>query len=130
MAQCTAIKQGGERCKGTAIDTAGYCYAHHPEHAGDRTRAARKGGKRGGRGRPMSELAALKSETAEIRRKLLEGELPSNLAAVANQLLGTEVRIVSETLKAKEQEEFEARLEELEEAHARQSQRKDRYYGS
>ena len=59
MAKCTAITQGGERCKGIAIDSSGYCYAHHPDHPGDRKSAARKGGRRGGRRGPSVELARL-----------------------------------------------------------------------
>jgi hypothetical protein len=63
MAKCSAIKPDGTRCKGIAIDSSGYCYAHHPEHAEQRRRNGSKGGKRGGRGRPVAELAALRDET-------------------------------------------------------------------
>jgi hypothetical protein len=114
LAKCTAITQGGERCKGIAIDSSGYCYAHHPDHAGDRARAARKGGKRGGRGRPVAELGALRVENADIRERLLEGKLKPGVAAVAVQSINTDIRAVSAALKAREAEELEARLEELE----------------
>jgi hypothetical protein len=114
LAKCTAITRGGERCKGIAIDSSGYCYAHHPDHADARKRAAHKGGKRGGRGRPIAELASLRDENADIRRRLLEGELLPNVAAVAVQSINTDIRALGATLKAKEQEEIAARLEELE----------------
>ncbi len=114
MAKCTGITRTGERCKGIAIDDSGYCYAHHPDHADDRKRAARKGGKRGGRGRPVAELGALREENAEIRERLLEGELQPGVAAVAIQSINTDIRAVSAALKAKEVEELESRMEELE----------------
>jgi hypothetical protein len=114
MAKCTAITQGGNRCKGIAIDESGYCYAHHPEHAEARRRAAHKGGKRGGRGRPITELTNLRDENADIRRRLLEGELLPNVAAVAIQSINTDIRAVDMVLKAREQEELVERLESLE----------------
>src|ERR671921_2389591 len=126
-----AITRGGDRCKGIAIDSSdgsGYCYAHHPDHADDRKGAARKGGKRGGRGRPIAELASLRDENADIRRRLLEGELLPNVAAVAVQSLNTDIRAVGATLKAREQEELTERLQALEEA---LEQRKEgRRYGA
>jgi hypothetical protein len=115
---CTAITRGGGRCKGVAIDASGLCHAHHPGRAENRSRAARKGGKRGGRGRPVAELAALRGENAELRRRLLEsgeGGLAPNVAAVAIQSINTDIRAVVAALKAREQEELEGRLEALEE---------------
>jgi hypothetical protein len=109
------ITQGGERCKRIAIDGSDYCYAHHPEHADDRTRAARKGGKRGGRGRPVAELGALRVENAEIRERLLEGKLRPGVAGVAVQSLNCDIRAVGATLRAREQEELAREVEELRE---------------
>jgi hypothetical protein len=114
LAKCTAITRGGDRCKGIAIDSSGYCYAHHPDHADARRRAAHKGGKRGGRGRPIAELGTLRDENADIRRRLLEGELQPNVAAVAVQSINTDIRAVGATLKAREQEEIAERLDALE----------------
>ena len=117
MAKCTAITRGGDRCKGDAIDSSGYCYSHHPDYAEDRKRAARKGGKRGGRGRPVADLAALREENADIRRRLLENgedKLSPGVAAVAIQSINTDIRAVGATLKAREQEEISERLEALE----------------
>ncbi len=114
MSVCTAITGSGTRCKGIAIDGSGLCHAHHPDGAEHRSRAARKGGKGGGRGRPVAELAALRDENAEIRRRLLEGELLPNVAAVAVQSLNADARLIVAALKAREVEEFEARLAELE----------------
>jgi len=93
-----------------------WCWNHHPDYEQARRRRASKGGKRGGRGRPIAELGALRDENADIRRRLLEGELPPNVAAVAVQSINTDIRAVGATLKAKEQEELTERLEALEEA--------------
>ena len=114
MNKCTAITRGGTRCQGVAIDGSGLCYSHHPDKAEARRRRASKGGRRGGRGRPVAELASLRDENADIRRRLLDGELLPGVAAVAVQSINTDIRAVGAVLKAKEQEELEQRLEELE----------------
>jgi hypothetical protein len=66
----------------------------------------------------VAELAALRGENAELRRRLLEGGeegLAPNVVAVAIQSLNTDIRAVVAALKAREQEELEGRLEALEE---------------
>ena len=114
MAKCSGITRSGERCKGIAIDGSGYCYAHHPDHAEDRARAARKGGKRGGRGRPVSELARLQSRFEELAEQVLSGEVERARGAVAGQLLNGARACVRDGLTAREQEELVERLEGLE----------------
>jgi hypothetical protein len=116
LSKCTAITRGGTRCQGVAIDSSGLCYSHHPDKAEARRRHASRGGRRGGRGRPVAELGALRDENADIRRRLLDGELMPGVAAVAIQSLNCDIRAVATTLKAKEQEELVERLESLEEA--------------
>jgi hypothetical protein len=92
-----------------------WCINHHPDRSEARRRRASKGGKRGGRGRPVAELRTLRDENAYIRQRLLEGELAPNVAAVAIQSINTDIRAVGAALKAKEQEELTERLEALEE---------------
>lgn len=116
MARCAGITAAGERCKAEAMPSEQWCWNHHPDHEQARRRRASKGGKRGGRGRPIAELGALRDENADIRRGLLEGELLPNVAAVAVQSINTDIRAVGATLKAREQEELVERLEALEEA--------------
>jgi hypothetical protein len=96
------------------IDGSQWCHAHHPDRTDERRRHGSKGGKRGGRGRPITELGALRDENADIRRRLLEGELLPNVAAVAVQSINTDIRAVGAAMKAREAEEVERRLEELE----------------
>ena len=117
MAKCAAITQGGDRCKGRAIDSSGYCYAHHPDHADDRRRAAHKGGKRGGRGRPSpatGELVRLQGRFEDLAASVLSGEVERGNGAVAAQLLNGARSCVLGLLKAREQEELYERVEELE----------------
>jgi hypothetical protein len=114
LAKCSAITRSGERCKGVAIDATGLCYAHHPDHEEDRRRAASKGGKRGGRGRPAVELSDIKHRLEELAEDVLAGRKDRQDAAVAGQLYNYAIRAVSVGLKAKEVEEIEGRLEELE----------------
>jgi hypothetical protein len=100
-----------------------WCINHHPDRADLRRRRASKGGKRGGRGRPIAELGALRDENADIRQRLLEGELLPNVAAVAVQSINTDIRAVGAALKAREQEELVERLEALEEQLERSGRR-------
>ena len=128
MATCTGITRSGGRCKGIAIDSSGLCYAHHPDHAEDRRRAARKGGHRGGRGRPQAEIASIKERLSDLADDVLDGSQDKGVAAVASQVLNVYLRAVSVELKAREQLELTERLEALEEA---LEQRKgERRYGA
>jgi hypothetical protein len=114
MSRCAGIRADGGRCKAEAMPEAEWCWNHHPDYEQARRRRASKGGKRGGRGRPIAELASLREENADIRRRLLEGELLPNVAAVAVQSINTDIRAVGAALKAREQQEIAERLEELE----------------
>src|SRR5918992_3623551 len=114
MALCSGIRADDGRCQAQAMRNSEWCINHHPDYEQTRRRAARKGGRRGGRGRPIAELASLRDENADIRRRLLEGELLPNVAAVAVQSLNTDIRAVGATLKAREQEELTERLQALE----------------
>ena len=116
MARCAGITRAGSACKGIPIDGSQWCYVHHPDRTNERRRHGSKGGKRGGRGRPIAELGSLRDENANIRRRLLQGELLPNVAAVAVQSINTDIRAVGAAMKAREQEELVERLEGLEEA--------------
>jgi hypothetical protein len=128
MAICSGRKADGTRCQAQAIRDSAYCIGHDPNQAEARKRRASKGGRRGGRGRPVAELASLRDENAELRRRLLEGELLPNVAAVAVQSINTDIRAVGAALKAKEQEELIERLEALE--GALEQQKGERRYGA
>ena len=123
MSICSGIRADGGRCQAQAMRNSEWCINHHPDRADLRRRRASKGGKRGGRGRPIAELGALRDENADIRQRLLEGELLPNVAAVAVQSINTDIRAVGAALKAREQEELVERLEALEEQLERSGRR-------
>ena len=118
MTRCAAIRPNGERCKGMAIRGYEWCPAHHPDDQDRRRRAASKGGKTGGRGRPTSELHEIKALLAILTDRVLKEEgtkpLETGPAAVANQLINTRLRAIEMERKIREQEELEERLEALE----------------
>ncbi len=115
MAKCSGITRTGTACKGIPIDGSQWCYVHHPDHAAERRRHGAKGGKRGGRGRPTTELARLRDRFEELADKVLAGSVERADGAVAGQLLNGSRACVRDLLAAREQEEIVERLEELEE---------------
>jgi hypothetical protein len=128
MNRCLGIKRDNSPCTVTVEPPQRYCWWHDPANADKRKQAASKGGRRAGRSRPIAELGNLRDENSDIRRRLLEGELLPNVAAVAVQSINTDIRAVGVTLKAREQEELIERLDALEEA---LEQRKgERRYGA
>jgi hypothetical protein len=116
LAKCAGTTRAGTACKGIPIDTSGYCYAHHPDHTTERRRHGSRGGKRGGRGRPVSELARLQRRFEELAEQVLSGQVERAKGAVAGQLLNGARSCVRDGLSAREQEELIERLDALEEA--------------
>jgi hypothetical protein len=122
MAVCAGIKADGGRCKAQAIHDSQWCFNHHPDYEEQRRRRASKGGKRGGRGRPSSELARLQARFEELAEQVLSGEVERGVGAVAAQLLNGARACVATRLKAIEQEDVLERLEELEQIVERQNE--------
>lgn len=116
MSKCSATTRAGEPCKAVAIRSSEWCPAHHPEYADARRRNASKGGRRGGRGRPMVAAADVAEQVQSLTDKVLAGELDRASAAVCGQLLNVKLRALEVGRKLKEAEELEGRLEALEEA--------------
>ena len=114
MARCSGIRADGGRCGAQAIRSSEYCVNHHPDYEDARRRRNSKGGRRGGRGRPVSELARLGARFEELADKVLSGEIERGIGAVAGQLLNGARACVRDGLAAREQEELVGRLEELE----------------
>jgi hypothetical protein len=129
MAKCSGITRAGGACKGIPIDGCPWCYVHHPDHAEERRRHGSKGGKRGGRGRPTSELARLGARFEELADKVLEGSVERAAGAVAGQLLNGARACVRDAMAAREQEELIERLEALE-ALREQEQKGGRRWGA
>ena len=127
MAKCSGITQAGTACKGIPIDGSGYCYVHHPDHADERRRHGSKGGRRGGRGRPQTEIAAAKDKLWQLAEDTLAGEVDRGTAAVVAQVLNVYLKACAVGLDAQERLEILPRLEELE---ALMAARKDRPWGA
>ena len=115
MGLCSGIRADGGRCRAQAMRNSEWCIGHDPDRAEARRRRASKGGKRGGRGRPTSELARLRDRFETLADGVLSGEVPRAEAAVAAQLLNGARACTRDILAAREQEELIERLEALEE---------------
>ena len=116
MTRCAGITLAGGSCKGTPVDGSGWCYVHNPDHAEERRRHGSRGGKRGGRGRPTSELARLGQRFEELADGVLSGKVERADGAVAGQLLNGSRSCIRDGLAAREQEEVLVRMERIEDA--------------
>ena len=114
MKRCPGTKRDGWPCTVTVEPPLIYCWWHDPANEDTRRRAASKGGKRGGRGRPQDELIGVKAQLQDLVRDVLAGDLETGRAAVANQLINTRLRALEQERKLREAEELEARIEALE----------------
>ncbi len=114
MALCSGIRADGGRCRAQAMRNSEWCIGHDPDQAEARRSRASKGGKRGGRGRPSSELARLQRRFEELADMVLAGEVERADGAVAGQLLNGARACVRDSLTAREQEEIIERMEQLE----------------
>ena len=110
MAVCRATKASGDPCKAPATGLHGYCWAHDPANASQRSRMASKAA----RSKPNRELVGLKAQLVDLTEDVLSGELETRRAAVANQLINTRLRAIELERKIREAEELEARIEALE----------------
>lgn len=110
MARCCGSKQDGTPCERIVTASQDYCYSHDPARKEERRRNA----SRAGRSKPNREIEEIKTRLQELTEEVLSGDVPTAPYAVANQLINTRLRAVELERKAKETEELEARIEELE----------------
>jgi hypothetical protein len=111
MAVCRATKANGEPCRVPATGPHGYCWAHDPANAEQRSRMASKAA----RSKPSRELIRLKAQLVDLTKDVLSGEIETGRAAVANQLINTLIRAIEQERKMRELGELAERLEALEE---------------
>jgi hypothetical protein len=117
LARCSAIRKDGAPCRAVAIRGRPWCPAHDPEFTRVRQQGARKGGRTGGRGRSSkssAELRRLQERFEEIAARVESGALDRGRAAVMIQALGGARACVRDSVAAREQEEIDVRLAELE----------------
>ena len=110
MAVCRATKANGESCRAPAMGPHGYCWAHDPANAEQRSRMASKAA----RSKPSRELIRLKAQLVDLTKGVLSGEIETGRAAVANQLINSRLRTIEVERKVRVAEELEERLESIE----------------
>src|SRR5215212_2656056 len=103
MARCAGFKPDDSPCERIVGASQTYCYAHDPARADERRRAASRGGKRGGRGRPLVELQAVKGKLEDLAEDVLKGSTDRGDAAVVSQIYNVVLRAIATELKVKEQ---------------------------
>ena len=111
MAQCSGIKRDGGRCAVVVGAGQRHCYQHDPDRSEERKRNASRGGKSRGAG----ELAALKKQARDLAADVLQGDVETGRAAVANQIYNTLIRAIEQERKNLETGELAERLEAMEE---------------
>jgi len=114
MPRCVGSKGDGSACERIVKASQKYCYSHDPARSAERQRNAARGGKRGGRGRPLLEVRDTADQLQALIDKVLAGDLARADAAVIGQLLNYKRAVIATALTVRQQEEMEARLEEVE----------------
>jgi predicted DNA-binding protein YlxM (UPF0122 family) len=110
MAVCAGITRGGERCTQSVKSGLQYCHRHDPARSDERKRAASRAGK----SRASKVTKSLHELLEDLTLRVIDGELETSRGAVANQLIGTRIRLLEYERRLKELEELEERLEALE----------------
>jgi hypothetical protein len=112
MPVCAAIKPNGERCKGAATGSHGYCWSHAPENAAVRRKQASRAAR--GKASGAKEVRALKTEIKGLIDEVKVGELDRNDAGVMIQGFRTLKDLIELERRIKETEELEERISVLE----------------
>jgi hypothetical protein len=107
---CRATKANGEPCTLPANGSQGLCWAHAPENAEKRRRAASKAA----RAKGNKEVADLKVEIKTVIADLRAGDLDRNDAAVMIQGYRALKDFIALERQIKETDELEARIASLE----------------
>ena len=100
---CAGIKRDGGRCTQSVQSGLEYCYNHDPSRVAERKRAASYAGK----SKASKAAKHLHDLLEDLTRRVIDGE-------VANQLIGTRIRLLEYERRLKELEGLEERLSRLE----------------
>ena len=122
--KCRGAKRDGSQCTVAVNPPQVYCWWHAPENSAKRQKAASRGGK----ARASTVGKDLHALLEDLTERVVAGELETSRGAVANQLIGTRIRLLDYERRLKELEELEARLGELEAVLGKQE--KGSSYGS
>jgi hypothetical protein len=114
MPRCAGKKGDGTSCQRIVGASQSFCYAHDPAFAEDRKRAASKAARSPATSRSTSEIREIRGRLKDLYAAVLEGRAERAAAAVANQLLNTQLRAIELERRIREQDELEERLDQLE----------------
>jgi hypothetical protein len=114
MRVCSAIKRDGERCKGIASGRSDYCPAHDPARADARIKAASKAAKSRSVTVTETDITIIKDALKDLYDGVLEGRVDRSDAAVCGQIANARLRAVELERRIREQNDLEARLDDLE----------------
>jgi hypothetical protein len=116
-AGCRAAKANGEPCRGTAAGPHGFCWAHAPENAEARRRAASRGGK----GKANREVRDLKDRVRAVIADVRAGDLDRNDAAAMLQGYRVLLDYIKLERGIRVEDELAAEIEELKRERGRAS---------
>src|SRR5215216_836724 len=108
--RCAGVRPDGSQCERVIGSESTYCYSHDPTRKEQRKKAAAKAGATPWK----TELREAKRLLKDLAQDVLSGEVSRADASVISQLYGVLARYHELERKAKEVEEFELRLKELE----------------
>jgi hypothetical protein len=109
MGVCRATKANGEPCTLPANGPNGFCWAHAPENAEKRRRAA----SRAARSKGNKEVSILKEEIKDVISEVKAGDLDRNDAAVMIQAYRALKDFIALERQVRETDELAAEIEEL-----------------
>ena len=109
MGVCRATKANGEPCTLSANGSQGLCWAHAPENAEKRRRAASKAA----RSKGNREVATLKEEIKTVIADVKAGDLDRNDAAVMIQGYRAHKDFIELERRVRETDDLAAEIEEL-----------------
>ena len=112
MPRCQAHKPNGTPCERIVGASQEYCYAHDPDRAEARSKAAHKAAS----SKKDVEIGAVKRRLREVAEGVLDGSIDRGRGSVAAQTFGVLIRAIEVERKIREQEELEERLAALEQA--------------
>ena len=107
--RCRGIKRSGEPCTMPANGPDGYCWAHSPDHAEQRRRAASKAG----RSKPTAEVHTIKEEIKSAIVAIQNDELDRNKARAMFTGWGVLLDYIKLERGIYIEEDLAARIEEL-----------------
>jgi hypothetical protein len=109
MDQCRATKANGEPCTLPANGSQGLCWAHAPENAERRRRAASKAA----RAKPSAEVRTIKEEVKTVITDVKAGDLDRNDAGIMLQGYRTLLDYIKLERGIRVEDELAAELEEI-----------------